>query len=196
MRTLVALPSALSSALLAVAAVALSVPCRAQTAQAEEPNRAFFFRGGAGLNLASIHETNALINGVPPDPPTTDYFAYGYDIDIEVGVSLARHVVLGGAVYLMSSSGHPEPGSTAERGNMIVAALVDGFFVRTGEGPHVLGFAGFSGFAARFAGGAGAGYDFKLSERWSVGPLARVVYAEASYFRTIAATLDVVATFN
>jgi hypothetical protein len=177
-------------------AVALSVPCRAQTAQAEEPNRAFFFRGGAGLNLASIHETNALDNGVPPDPPTTDYSAYGYDIDLELGISLARHVVLGGAVYLMSSTGQREPGSSSERGNLIVAALVDGFLVRTGEGPHILGFAGFSGLAARFAGGAGAGYDFKLSERWSVGPLARVAYAESSFFRTVAATLDVVATFN
>lgn len=195
MRPLVALSSALSSTLLAVAAVTLSVPCRAQTAQAEEPNRALFFRGGTGLNLASIRETGASINGVPSDPPTSDHFAYGYGIDLELGVSLARHVVLGGAVYLMNSR-YEEPGVIRERGNMIVAALVDGFFVRTGQGPHVLGFAGVNNLAARFAGGVGAGYDFKLSERWSVGPLARVAYVDSTYDRTIAATLDVVATFN
>ena len=57
---------ALSSGVLAVAAVTFSVPCHAQTAQAEEPNRPFFFRGGAGLSLASIRETNASVNGVPP----------------------------------------------------------------------------------------------------------------------------------
>jgi hypothetical protein len=111
-------------------------------------------------------------------------------------VSLARHLVLGGMLYLTDATGNPEPGLTEQRGNTVVAALVDGFLVRTGEGPHVLGFAGLTNFRARFVGGVGAGYDFKLAERWSVGPLARVIYIDGDYDRTIATTLDAVVTFN
>jgi hypothetical protein len=189
MRTLVALSSFLS-------AIALSLTCRAQTTHAEDDSRPFFFRGGAGLNLSFIHESRATINGEPQVPPTEDYLGYGYDIDLEVGVSLARHLVLGGMLYLTDATGHPEPGLTEQRGNGVVAALVDGFLVRTGEGPHVLGFAGLTNFRARFAGGVGAGYDFKLAERWSVGPLVRVIYLDGDYDRTIATTLDAVVTFN
>jgi hypothetical protein len=130
--------------------------------------------------------------------PAVEYSGFQSGFDLMFGGSPAKGLAIGGALVTgRTSDPKVKLGSleaTAD-GAMIFAgvSLFADWYINPNEGLHFLGMLGFAAVdfvsASGQSGGndptgtmlgLGVGYDFWISDEWSIGPIARVLYAPVS----------------
>ncbi|HMR10312.1 MAG TPA: autotransporter domain-containing protein [Polyangiaceae bacterium] len=155
----------------------------------------FYFR--IGPNFGALIGTAKLEAGGQTGGES-DYSGFTYGGDLMFGGTPAPGLVIGGTL-LWGSTKDPtvKAGSTegTADGTLIMAAtaLFANYYLDPTEGLFFQGLLGFavvdfvtaggqsgSNDPTGFLLGAGAGYDFWIGDEWSVGPLARVIYAPTS----------------
>ena len=130
--------------------------------------------------------------------PETSLSGLGYGFDLMFGGTPVDGLAIGGALISGQTSNPTAEAGGQEReldGTMLLAgiAFFADYYFDPSEGLHAQALLGFAAvdFVDSQGGsggndptgamlGLGVGYDFWIGEEWSVGPLARVVYAPTS----------------
>ena len=157
----------------------------------------FYFRGALGVG--ALFGSNSTVNGALLVASAGDFDSSGIAVlsELAFGGSPLPGLVIGGGSYGASvpSTSYEVAGSEIEGGTSAVSVL--GPFIDIYPDPSAglhLQFAPGLGamnvnegdFASDTIGGlgfgfmAGAGYEFWIGEQWSIGGLARVLYARAT----------------
>lgn len=161
-----------------------------------ETHDGFFLR--LGLNLGPASATQKVeINGTEvPGEASLSGFSSGFDLMI--GGTPASGLVIGGALTTVATSDPDLEAGGASRttdGTMIFGGLglFANYYLNPNEGLHFQGLLGFGSVDTVDADGnsggndptgpyfgIGVGYDFWVSDEWSIGPFGRVLYAATS----------------
>lgn len=162
-----------------------------------ETHDGFFLRLGLNLGPASATRT-AEFNGTEVGGEATlSGFSGGFDL--MMGGTPADGLVIGGALTTITTSDPDvESGgrSASLDGTMIFAGIgvFANYYLNPNEGLHFQGLLGFGTVDLVDSDGnsggndpsgpyfgVGVGYDFWVSDEWSIGPFGRVLYAATSY---------------
>jgi opacity protein-like surface antigen len=192
-----ALATGLSTVLITLGAAAQQPPPPPAAAPAggARTHDGFYFR--IGPNFGPLIGT-AKIEAAGLSGGESDYSGFTYGGDLMFGGTPAPGLVIGGTILWASTKDPTVKAGGAEGtadGTLIMAAtaLFANYYLDPTQGLFFQGLAGFAVVDFVTAGGqssgddptgfvfgAGAGYDFWIGDEWSVGPLARVVYAPTS----------------